>query len=284
MQVETMATPCIAHFGTTIIESAPPAGIDQQDVPVEGQLADTLKFLELFGFEPLMENFYPGMGRQYIWRRGEPTDVDYIEKDNFTSYRAQRRPESDGPREGDTLFRLPHRDPVGVYRSWRDHGLGAPLSSEDEAAFLAGEQQWLLLCGPDGQIYELGPTQPSVCENHRIYVWTADERVDEVAAAYGEHFGLQALAAEPFHNLGSVRLLRREAPGVSLGLLYGAAEGVQSRWTDDIFVEAGYSHFRLGALSMPTTLNDSREAFPTAGDVGFIYFQDSYLELVQAPQ
>jgi hypothetical protein len=34
---------------------------------------------------------------------------------------------------------------------------------------------------------------------------------------------------------------------------------------------------------MSVTQADSREAFPAAGDVGFIYFQDSYLELVQAP-
>ena len=278
-----MATPCIAHYGTTIIESAPPDGMDQRNVPIEGQLADTLAFLELFGFEPMMENFYPGMGRQYIWRRGEPTDVDYLEKDNFTSYRAQQRPASSGPREGDTLFRLPHADPVGVYRSWCERDLATPLSQQAEAAFLAGEQPWLLLRGPDGQHYELGPTQATASDNHRIYVWTADDRVDEVAAAYEGHFGLRSTGTEGFHGLGKVRLLGRDDPGVSLGLLFGCADGVQPRWTDDIFVEAGYSHFRLGALDMPVTQGESREAFPGAGDVGFIYFQDSYLELVQAP-
>jgi hypothetical protein len=278
-----MATPCIAHYGTTIIESAPPDGVDQRTVPIEGQLADTLQFLELFGFEPLMQNFYPGMGRQYIWHRGAPTDVDYLEKDNFTSYRAQQRPSSPGPREGDTVFRLPHADPIGVYQSWRAHDLGTPLSKSAEAAFLAGEQDWLLLNGPDGQLYELGPSQSNKCDNHRIYVWTADARVDEVAAAYAEHFGLKSIGAESFHELGRVRLLSRGTPGVSLGLLFDSPAGVQPRWTDDIFVEAGYSHFRLGALDKTTTQSGSDEAFPAAGDVGFIHFQNSYLELVQAP-
>lgn len=278
-----MATPCIAHYGTTIIERAPAHGVDQKEVPIEGQLADTLQFLELFGFEPLIENFYPDMGRQYIWRRGETTDVDYLEKDNFTSYRAEERPATAGPRVGDTIFRLTHRDPVGIYRLWQDRGLGAPLSERAEAAFLAGEQSWLLLRGPDGQLYEVGPSQALACANHRIYVWTADDRVDEAASAYQEHFGLQLVATESFHSLGKVRLLSRDDPGVSLGLLFGCVGGVQPRWTDDIFVEAGYSHFRLGAIDMPATQSDSREAFPAAGDVGFIYFQDSYLELVQAP-
>jgi hypothetical protein len=209
--------------------------------------------------------------------------VDYLEKDNFTSYRAEQRPPSPGPREGDTIFRLPHRDPVDVYRRWRAAGLGTPLSEGAESDFLAGARSWLLLRGPDDQLYELGPTQASVCDNHRIYVWTADERVDEVAAAYEHHFGLLGRATEEFHDLGRVRLLVRDEPGVSLGLLFGAEAGVQPRWTDDIFVEAGYSHFRLGALNMPVTQQGSREAFPAAGDVGFIYFQDSYLELVQAP-
>jgi len=278
-----MATPCIAHYGTTIIEAAPPAGVDQKDVPITGQLADTLRFLELFGFEPLIENFYPGIGRQYIWRRGEPSDADYLEKDNFTSYRAQPRPPSAGPREGDTVFRLPHRDPVGVYRLWREHGLGEPRSKAAERAFLDGEQNWLLLHGPDGQLYELGPSQPTVWDNHRIYVWTADARLDEVAADYREHFGLLPVGDEDFHGWGKVRLLRRQDPGVSIGLLFDCAAPVQPRWTEDIFVEAGYSHFRLGALDRQTTQMQSREAFPSAGDVGFIYFQDSYLELVQAP-
>ena len=54
------------------------------------------------------------------------------------------------------------------------------------------------------------------------------------------------------------------------------------RWSDDIFLEAGYSHFRLGAVDMPRTVQATREAFPQGGDVAFVYFADSYLELVQA--
>lgn len=277
-----MTTPCLAHYGTTIMEAAPPAGTDQADVPITGALADTLEFLEIFGFEPLTRNLYPGMGRQYIFRRGEPGDADYIEKDSFTSYQARLRPATAGPRAGDTIFRLPHEEPTLVYRRWQEKGLAEPLSSEEERRFLAGEQAPLLLRGPDGQSYELAPVLPDAASNRRIYIWTADDRVEAVAGAYRKHFGLEPVGAENFHGMGTVRLLRRESPGVTVGLLFGGASVVEPRWTDDIFVEAGYSHFRLGALDMGRTRSDAREAFPAAGDVAYVHFEDSYLELVQA--
>lgn len=276
-----MGTPSVAHFGTTIVETAPPDGVDQQDVPITGALRDTLRFLELFGFEPLMRNLYPGMGRQYIWRRGDPSDADYIEKDSFTSYRAQARPPSSGPRVGDTVFRLTHRDPVGMWQAWQAEGLGRPLPADAEAEFVAGRTPWLLLEGPDGQCYELGPSQTEAADNHRVYVWTASANVDAVAAAYVQHFGMQDYGVEAFHEQGNARILRRAAPGVTVALLH-RSQDVEPRWTDDIFLEAGYSHFRLGALDMPRTASSCREAFPAAGDVAFVYFEDSYLELVQA--
>lgn len=275
-----MATPSIAHFGTTIMEGPPDDGIAQADVPITGALKDTLRFLEIFGFEPLMENFYPSMGRQYIWRRGDPGEVDYLEKDNFTSYRAERRPASAGPRVGDTVFRMTHADPISVWQAWQSEGLAEPIVAGATDGFVAGRQPWLLLRGPDGQAYELGPTQPDAASNHCVYVWTASAAVDAVADAYREHFGLQPGEVGDFHGIGQVHMLRREAPGASVGLV--CSEDVEERWTDDIFLEAGYSHFRLGAVDMARTQQATREAFPQGGDVAFVYFQDSYLELVQA--
>lgn len=276
-----MATPSIAHFGTTIIEAPPAQDVEQRQVPITGALKDTLRFLEVFGFEPFVENFYPGMGRQYIWRRGVPGDVDYIEKDNFTSYQAVQRPASDAPRVGDTVFRLTHADPVAVWQQWRSEGLVEPLSAADVERFVAGDASWLLLRGPDGQVYELGPTQGDAASNHCIYIWTAADSADDTAAAYTEHFGVLPCEESDFHGVGRVRLLRREQPGVTIGLICPPAK-LAERWTDDIFLEAGYSHFRMGALDKARTLETSREAFPPGGDVAFVYFQDSYLELVQA--
>jgi hypothetical protein len=275
-----MATPSIAHFGTTIVESAPPEGSNQAEVPITGALRDTLRFLEIFGFEPLMENFYPNMGRQYIWRRGDPADADYIEKDNFTSYRAEQRPHGVEPRVGDTIFRMTHRDPLGVWQAWQAEGLGEALLDAALEEFVQGKASWLLLRGPDGQVYELGPTQADAASNHCVYVWTAPDAVVAAADAYCGHFGLERGEVRDFHGLGQVQMLHRESPGVTVGLVYAAQ--VAERWSDDIFLEAGYSHFRLGALDMARTQQETREAFPQGGDVAFVYFEDSYLELVQA--
>ncbi len=279
-----MGTPAIAHFGTTIIEEAPDEGVDQKQVPITGALADTLQFLEIFGFEPAMENMYPGMGRQYIWRRGRMEDVDYIEKDSFTSYAAVSRPRSPGPRVGDTVFRLTHADPVGVLRELDAKGLVRVHDEPQREAFLGGARAWLLVTGPDGQLYELGATQPTVADNHTVYIWTADERLEAVSRSYAEHFGLQPStgSAEDFHGIGQVLRLRRDTPGLTIGLLHRSVDGLAERWSDDIFKEAGYSHFRLGALDKPVTEAATRQAFPPGGDVSFVYFEDSYLELVQA--
>ena len=122
-----MRTPAIPHYGTTLAESPPPLGVAQQDVPLTGMLGATDRFLRLGGFELLVRNLYPGVGRQYIYRRGEVSDADYLEKDCFTSYAAQPPPASDAPRVGETIFRLPHRDPRALYCAWRDERLATPL-------------------------------------------------------------------------------------------------------------------------------------------------------------
>ncbi len=277
-----MATPAIAHFGTTIIEAAPDADADQKQVPITGALSRTLEFLRILGFQPAMENMYPGVGRQYIWRRGNMGDIDYIEQDNFTSYGAMPRPATESPRAGDTVFRMTHGDAVGVFRTLDDAGLVEPADADQRAAFLDGSRSWLLFRGPNGQQYELGATQPTVAGNHTVYVWTPDDRLEQVADNYAAHFGLIPAEAEDFHGIGRVMRLTRAEPGLTIGLLHASVNGLAERWTDDIFKEAGYSHFRLGALDKPVTEAATRQAFPAGGDVSFVYFEDSYLELVQA--
>ena len=278
-----MATPAIAHFGTTIIEPPPPGGVDQQHAPIEGALKDTLEFLRLFGFQPHLQNMYPGIGRQYIWRRGTEADPDYVEKDNFTSYTAKPRPPLSGPRQGDTIFRLTHADPRRVLAAWQAKGLVSVADGSATQAFADGLEDWLLLRGPDGQEYELGPTQPTRRENHCVYIWTQPSDLADTAQAFINHFGLTEAGSARFHEIAEVSLLGRTEPGVTVGLLTPLdGSELAPRWTEDIFVEAGYSHYRLGATDQTRTVAASREAFPPGGDVAFVYFRDSYLELVQA--
>ena len=276
-----MRTPSIAHYGITIAEPAPPEGSDQRSVPITGTLAQNLEFLRVLGFEPHVENFYPGIGRQYIWRRGRADDADYIEQDNFTSYTATPRPMTPGPRQGDTVFRLTHREPVATLRALRAAGL-VQVDAAAADAFERGERAWLLLASPSGQQYEFGMTAETAAANHRVYVWTADAEVDRICTQYRRHFGLVHAESADFHGIGRVELLQRAAPGVSIGLLHHPVAGLSPRWSEDIFGEAGYTHFRLGAIDKAETEAASRQAFPPGGDVSFVYFEDSYLELVQA--
>lgn len=279
-----MPTPAIPHFGTTLSEAPPPAGVAQQDVPLSGALAATDRFLRLAGFELLVRNLYRGVGRQYIFRRGLLGDVDYLEKDCFTSYAAEAPPACDAPRVGETIFRLPHRDPRALWRAWRGEGLVEPLlGAEAEAAFLAGAAPRLLLRGPDAQRYELAATSPERAENFAVFVWTDPPRLADTIDAYAKQFGLAAPAsAEPYHGIASLHRLVRHEPAVTIGLLAplpGAA--LAPRWRDDIFQEAGYSHFRLGSPDKARVIRNNPEAYPPTGDVSYVMFHESYLELVQ---
>ena len=278
-----MATPSIAHYGITIIEAAPAAGVDQRGVPITGVLARNLEFLKVLGFRPQIENFYAGVGRQYIWQRGEHGDVDYIEQDNFTSYSAAPRPPTPGPRQGDTVFRLTHRDPIATFKTLRAREL-ISVDATEAGEFEQGRRAWLLFSSPSGQQYEYGATQPNAAANHRVYVWTAAADLARIRDAYRTHFGLQPQtgSSEDFHGIGHVELLARESPGVSIGLLHSPVAGLSPRFSEDIFAEAGYTHFRLGAIDKAKTEAATRQAFPSGGDVAFVYFEDSYLELVQA--
>ena len=276
-----MGTPSIAHFGTTIIESAPPEGVAQQDVPLDGALGDMLTFLKVLGFSPNVENYYEGMGRQFIWSRGSMDDVDYVEQDNFTSYVAEERPATDEPRVGDTIFRLTHAEPRTVLKQLLDEKLAQPLAGESSEQYLASETQWLLLKAPNGQVYQFGETQSASADNHAVYIWTESERVQDIATNYENCFGFSRTDNASFHGTALALMLRREEPGMTIGLLYRPTEALTPRWSDNIFKEAGYAHFRLGAPDKNLAQTASKEAFPAAGDVSFVYFEDSYLELVQ---
>ncbi len=278
-----MASPAIAHYGTTIIEEPAPAGVDQRAIPHTGALAATLRLLELYGFEPLIENMYDGVGRQYIRRRGQISDPDYIEFDAFTSYSAVRRPATSTARVGDTIFRLTHRHPLEVYTQAASLGLLTPANrSADATAFLRGDSPWLLASGPNGQLFELGVTQATRRDNNVVYIWTAADALEQTASDFCTQFGMSESDAGRFHDVGTVKRLQRQRPGMTIGLLTALpGEQVAPRWSDDIFVEAGYSHYRMGSPDKARTLAASRQAFPDGGDVSFVYFRDSYLELVQ---
>ena len=279
-----MGSPSIAHYGTTIMEPAPAEGVAIQDSPKEGALKGALRFFEIMGFRPLIENMYDGLGRQYIWNRGNQDDVDYVEVDSFTSFGSVERPATDAPRVGDTIFRLTHQTPVEIYGAWHAENLVTSLvTPEQELAFINGETDWTLFRGPHGQMFEFGPTQPTRAGNHAIYVWTDPAKVDQIAADFSSEFAMDSMSAFDFHGVADGVCLRRDRPGTTIGLLTPkAGDKIEPRWSEDIFLEAGYSHFRLGSPDKAHTLKNSRESFPDGGgDVSFVYYHDSYLELVQ---
>ena len=280
-----MSTLPIAHFGTTLAEPAPGRGVDQASVPFTGDLERTDRFLSLLGMERFVDNIYPGMGRQFIYRRGKLGDADYFEKDTFTSYRAQRSPPSERPRVADTIFRITHADPIPVCRELVTDELATPAGpSQELQGFLAGALDAVLLIGPDHQRYELTTKRESALDN-AVFVWTDPARLARTVEAYADHFAIEAVAdgeTHTFHGIASLTLLQRQTPAVTIGLLTpldGAS--LAPRWTDDIFQEAGYSHFRLGSPNKERAKAVSREVYPDTDDVSFILFCESYLELVQ---
>ena len=270
----------IAHFGTTLIEAAPADGVDQASVPMTGDLARTDRFLRILGAELQVANMYPGVGRQYIYGRGHPSDPDYFEKDTFTSYTAVPVPALDHPRVGDMIFRLPHRDPKGVAHELMDAGLIKPLSSFD--AFMKGDSALLWFTGPDGQQYELSQSADEHHENHRVYIWTDPDTLEDHEAGYAAFFDLHPADTEDFHGVGDAHLLVRRNPGITIALLTPRAGSVAPKHSFDIFRDAGYSHFRLGSPDKARVRRHATEAFPDGGGpVAYVHFQNAYLELVQ---
>jgi hypothetical protein len=280
-----MGTPPIPHFGTTLYEQAPPEGAIQAEIPLTGMLGRTDRFLKLLGAECYIQNFYGQLGRQYIYRRGKIGDLDYFEKDSFTSYAARFAPASDRPRVGDVIFRVVHRDVRNVYQQMLAEDLARPIGPEgDEDRFLSGEQGSLLIMGPDAQRYELAEVGEALVDNHAIFIWTDPARLQDTIRHYAVQMDVvdRVGTAVDYHGIGDVRLLTRLSNPITIGLLTPyAGEAVAPRWTDDIFQQVGYSHFRLASPRKEYVRAHNREVFPDTGDVSYVLFNEAYLELVQ---
>ena len=280
-----MATPPIPHFGTTLYEDAPPEGADQAAIPFSGMLARTDRFLKLLGAECFIQNFYGPLGRQYIYRRGKIGDLDYFEKDSFTSYTARFAPKVPSPRVGDVVFRVVHSDVRSVYRQMLAEDLIRPIGPDgDEERFLDGAAPSVLIIGPDDQRYDLSAVAGSVLENHAIFIWTDPARLADTVRQYAVQMDLvdRAGAKQDFHGIGEATVLTRLSNPVTIGLLTPYSGGrVAPRWTDDIFSQVGYSHFRLASPRKQYVLTHNQQVFPDTGDVSYVLFNEAYLELIQ---
>jgi hypothetical protein len=269
-----VATPAIAHYGTTLPEEPPPPGVDQADAPFAGALAATDAFLTALGFERFHRNLYPGIGRQYFYRRGVLGDPAYVEKDTFTSYRAELPVPGAPPAVGDMIFRFPLPDVRAAVAATVGTGMATLMHD-------GGDR--VLVTSPDLQCYELAPATDDPVENHAVVLWVFPDEVDDAASDFQKLFGFDA--PEPpvdFHGLGTVTWLRRTRPAMTLGLLTSPA--VVARPTEDIFVLAGYPHARLASPDKPAVQASAlaREAFPDTGDVSYVYLRHGYWELIQA--
>lgn len=274
-----MADMSIAHFGTTLIESPPEEGIDQLTIPMTGDLGRTDEFLRTLGAEIYIKNMYP-FGRQFIYKRGDHEDPDYFEKDTFTSYTAETLPKTDTPRIGETIFRITHPEPQQIAATLMEKDLIKPLSSFED--FASKKVATLFFMGPDQQQYELAQSSPTRHENHRVYIWTDQADLENHKQAYADNFDTRFSKTEDFYGLGTAHLLVREEPGITVALLTLNEGAISPKHSFDIFKDAGYSHFRLGAPDKKRVLENSDEAFPDGGGpVAFVHFQNSYLELVE---
>ena len=283
-----MGTPAIPHFGTTLYEVAPPPETtpeEQGQIPFTGQLARTDRFLEILGMECYVRNMYgPAVGRQYIYRRGKLGDLDYFEKDSFTSYSARFAPPSARPRIGDAVFRIVHYQVRDIYRQLLAEDLIRPIGPDgEEARFLGGEERSILVLGPDDQRYELAEVGEGFVENHAIFVWTDPARLADTIRSYAVEMDLVDRVGEKldFHGQGEVTLLTRVSNPITIGLLTPYdGEAIAPRWTDDVFAQVGYSHFRLGSPRKDFVRKHHREMFPDTGDVSYVMFNEAYLELI----
>ena len=270
-------TPCLAHYGTTLAEEAPPAGTSLADLPVTGQVASSLAFADALGMTLLSNNLYDGVGRQWIFGRGDRSDPDYFEKDQFSSFIASTIPALRSPRVGDTVFRLPLRG-LTAGREHLDRLLRAPSWAP------GGGSDGRLVLGPDDQVYELTESSDDRVDNRVISVWHPPAEIDGAVDAFQRWFGFELVEHEAdFHGLGRAAVLRRADPAITIQLVRCAP--VAPRWTsgsvrDDIFRQVGYSHFRLGAPSKQAVQAVSETVFADTGDVSYVMFEESYLELV----
>lgn len=267
-------TPCLAHYGVTVAE--PPVPDDHLDVdPPGGDAAAGLEFLRWLGFVPLHTNLYAGVGRQWILRRGERGEPGYLERDLFTSFRADdpQVAGADTPRVGDVVFRLPLDDPAGRLAELRERGWADPYLGSDE-----------LFRGPDAALYEPAPITGDGAVDRTISLWTDPARLDDAIDTWGSVFGFEVVGrAASFHGVADATVLRRGGVGpVTLQLLTpGDGTPLEPRITDDIFAQHGYPHFRLGAPDKAKALAAGEIVFADTGDVSYLLIEGAYLELVQ---
>ncbi len=272
-------TPCLAHYGVTVAEP-PVADDDLRSAPPGGNAADGLEFLRFLGFEPLHTNLYAGIGRQWILRRGRPGEPGYVERDLFTSFRAgDVEPAGISPaRAGDAVFRLTVDDPQATLAELTARGWATPYPPGPTPT--TGP----LFRGPDEAVYELAPISGDEAADRTVSLWTDPDGVDDAVATWCHVFGFEVVdKAADFHGIADAVVLRRtgRAP-ITLQLLTprdGAA--LEPRVTDDIFAQAGYPHFRLGAPDKPAALAVGETVFPDTGDVSYVLVQGAYLELVE---
>lgn len=273
-----MSTPCLAHYGATLAEE-PIADDELHTTPPLGDAARALDFLAFLGFEPLVENRYPNLGRQWILGRGDRSDPTYLERDVFTSFTAGSVDAAGGdePAVGDTIVRLPLVDPARTVAELRSRGWAAPYRPEP---------RWFR--GPDGMVYEPAVGDPDPGVNRMISIWTDPGDLDRISDDYQELFAMAEVAVdEPVGSAARATILRRTGHGpVTLRLLTPAPRAdtvVAPRATDDIFAQVGYAHFRLGAPDRAAVKDAGTEVFPDTGDVSYVLFHHAYLEVVDLP-
>jgi hypothetical protein len=266
------STPCLAHYGVTVSEPAV-ADAELGSAAPGGDAAAGLAFLRSLGFEPLHTNLYPGVGRQWILRRGHVGDAGYLERDLFTSFRADaERAGDDVPRAGDAIFRLPVADPAATLADLRRRGWATTYLGSDA-----------LFRGPDAALYELAPITGDQADDRTVSLWTDSDVLDEAVGSWTALFGFVDQGAAGFHDVATARVLRRAGDGaITLNLLTPAGGGALApRITDDIFAQQGYPHFRLGTPDKAAALAAGEVVFPDTGDVSYLLINGAYVELVQ---
>ena len=270
-----MTTPCLAHYGVTVAEPPVPDH-ELATAPPGGDAAAGLAFLGHLGFEPLHTNLYAGVGRQWILRRGRIGDPGYVERDLFTSFRADEPVHAGGDpaRVGDTVFRLPVDDPDAVLADLVGRGWAAPYLG------VLGP----LFRGPDAAVYELTPITGDDAVDRTISLWTDPAVLDRAVTTWCTMFGLQRARITDFHRLATATVLRRRRDSGSLTLQLltpRAGAPLAPRVTADIFAQQGYPHFRLGAADKAAALAAGEVVFPDTGDVSYVLVEGAYLELVE---
>jgi hypothetical protein len=277
------ATPCLAHYGTTLAE--PTITNDElATAPLTGQVADAHRLMDALGFRLLMRNLYPGLGRQWIFARGERGEAGYVEKDQFSSFTARPRPTGGDQRHvGDAIFRLPERDPSATRTM---------LLAEGLATAMPGDPGWVRAV--DGQVYELAPLTGNQMDDRVVSVWTDPDDIDAIATDLVQWFGFAPPTRASVSDVATAAVLRRGGGGAATIRLLTPADGSSPmpRWRpnppevpagQDIFGEQGYSHLRLGAPDRAAVKARFPEVFPDTGDVSYVLVHHLYLELVELP-